>query len=70
MEKQGRDAGSNTSFLAEHWVTRKSSDFLSRLPAARERCDEMVFYYNRWEQKKKKEKKISMHFSSIKMLLE
>lgn len=54
MEKQGRDAGSNTTFLAMQGVTRKSSDFLSRFPAARERCDQMVFYYNRWEQNRKK----------------
>lgn len=69
MEEQGRDPDSITTFLAVQWVTRKISDFPSRLPAARERCDHMVFYYNRWEQKNNY---ISMHlhFSSIKMLLE
>lgn len=73
MEEEGRNPGSITTFLAVQWVTRESSDFPSHLPAARERCDQMVLYYNRWEQKKKKKKNyISMHlhFSSIKMLLE
>lgn len=51
MEEQGRDPGSVATFLAVQGVTRKISDFPSHLPAARERCDQMVFYYNRWEQK-------------------
>lgn len=53
VEELGRDEGSISLFLAVQWVTRKISVFLSHLPAARRRCDQMVFYYNRWEQKKK-----------------
>lgn len=66
MEEQGRDAGSATTFLAVRRVTRKISNFPSPLPAAREKCDQMVFYHNRWEQKNKY---YSTRFSLIMMLL-
>lgn len=67
MKEGGREPGSTAVFLAAQWVTRMLSDFPSRLPAARERSDQMVFYHNRWEQKNKY---ISMNFSLINMLLE